>query len=637
MLRYIASGYRNISLIKRSYTTSKNDLFVAISELENLGIKMSHFPSVIAIGPQSSGKSSVLDAHCGIDILPKDMDMSTLKPIYMTTIRDVVPKIIVGDREFNDRNSAAEEVQRLNLNSLVKKISIRIHSPDVYNSHLIDLPGLFYVSKNNPDAPKQIKNMIRDNLKNKNYIPLVVTAGNTDPATNQGLQMVDRFDRSDDAIGVITKMDMVERQKTHVIENMLQNKKYNLGNGYTAVSLRNKSEIDDGMTVAEKIILEAEFFKSKPQFKPCGVMEMRKKISEVQYKHIRGNLDHLIKDIDLEISKLTTSQTFIDKIVNDKQKGLPSKLKFLVEKLVGSSLERSEFEERLKKEFNTRISSSVDSALEITDDNSGIEYSDKGVGIVEYYNKDPTIYKDDTFKDLFSYGMVSPIVINDSTIQDAYIKEMFLAYTLHSINFVIDDPIGKKRVLWNKQLSKYFDNLLQNETIQTVVYKITETMLLDFIYEDIDKNDMLTRSFAEYIIKEIGSEAYENKIKFSIEALVNSEKRPNISVIEIIRNITQLDPEKFKFCNYIFRNHRKVNIEIYGNAWNTAYVRAVSRKLADNCYRNVAVNLLDKMVERLLEVAVDMFNKDNALKEKDKIDAKIKHLNELKTIIAKYL
>ena len=155
-----------------------------------------------------------------------------------------------------------------------------------------------------------------------------------------------------------------------------------------------------------------------------------------------------------------------------------------------------------------------------------------------------------------------------------------------------------------------------------------------------DGTDALTKKFGEYMIKEIGNQAFEEKIKYSITAMINLEKRPQISIFEIIRYIAQMYHKYFTFNNTFvdyYTEKRKLKIEIYGKEWNDAYLKVVSDKIAENCYRNVAVNLLDRMVEKLLEMSFDMFNKENTLREQNKINDKIEKLNEIKSIIELYV
>src|SRR5579885_515464 len=86
----------------RRVSTNTSKLFSAISELDrDYGIKLKSFPKVVVVGPQSSGKSSVIEAICGETILPKAMRMATLKEIHLTTIRSHNKKFKVASKEFN--------------------------------------------------------------------------------------------------------------------------------------------------------------------------------------------------------------------------------------------------------------------------------------------------------------------------------------------------------------------------------------------------------------------------------------------------------------------------------------------------------------------------------------------------------
>ena len=83
--------------------------------------------------------------------------MATMKPTHLTTIRSKEVRFIIGGKEVKTEENARNEIERLNMNSHIKKIDVRIHAPDVYNSYLEDYPGLFFVSKDNPELPKSIK------------------------------------------------------------------------------------------------------------------------------------------------------------------------------------------------------------------------------------------------------------------------------------------------------------------------------------------------------------------------------------------------------------------------------------------------------------------------------------------------
>lgn len=252
----------------------------------------------------------------------------------------------------------------------------------------------------------------------------------------------------------------------------------------------------------------------------------------------------------------------------------------------------------------------------------------------------PDHYKIDGIKEIFSYGLISPIALDSKVIIDTFNKEVELGTAIPMIEPHIDDPLGKKRAQWNRYLSKYFSKLLADDNIHKIIYEITHKALLDYICNDVECVDDITKKFVEHMVTEIGNEAYESKIKYSITAMLNIEKRPQVSIFEIARYLCQMYSEYFTFTGGIFepfqRDNTKLKVEVYGKEWNDAYLRVVSEKLIENCYRNVAVNLLDRMVEKLLEKCIDIFNKDYAQKEQNKVREKTDKLIEIRSIIASY-
>ncbi|QKF93607.1 dynamin superfamily protein [Fadolivirus algeromassiliense] len=647
---YVPRVYRGLRSMPRfnprHYATDTSKLFIAISDLdEKYNIKLKSFPSVVVVGPQSSGKSSVIEAICGETILPKAMKMATMKPMHLTTIRSPEKKFKVGDRELKTEREAADEIDRVNNNTHIQKVNDTIWSPDVYNAILIDLPGLFVVAgKNEADLPKKVKDMSIQHLQDVSNIPLVVHAAPSDPATNHAIKLVGKYGREGDTLGIITKVDMLERQKTSFIEDMLRGDTCPMGHGYCTVVLRNDKDVEAGMTVNDKIKIEKEFFTRVP-LKPSGVPQMRKMISNIQFSRVKEQIPNLIIDIDAQVANLKISQNFLQNLLSNDQKRLASRLRMMIEKLVGSSLDRAEFEDKLKKEFKTIIGKYMEESFNKTEKNIIPKFSTKQIdGNVFSYNinhkSNPSNYKEDGIKELFSYGLVSPVFLDNQTITNTFTKELELALGVPMIDLHIDDPLGKKRAQWNRYLNGYFSRLLSDDNIHKIVHDVTEKLLLEYIYNDVEGTDDLTKKFAEYMIKEIGNEAYESKIKYSITAMLNIERRPQVSIFEVARYISQMYPSYFTFHGKFFesmsRESKRLRLEIYSDEWNEAYLRVVSDKLTENCYRNVAVNLLDRMVEKLLEMCIDMFNKENAIKEQNKVKEKTDKLIEIRNIVASF-
>lgn len=629
---------------KKCKCVDTTKLFVAISDLhDKYNIKLKSFPQIVVIGPQSAGKSSVIESICGETLFPKGMKMATKKPMHLTTINSPKKKFMVGNREFKSDIEAANEIARMNNNNHLQKIFLTIWSPDVYNSYLVDLPGLFVVaSKDEIGLPKKIKDLTCHYLQDPNNIPVIVHSGPSDPATNHAIKLINKFNREVDALGIITKMDMLEKQKTEFIQDMLRGQTYKIGHGYCAVVLRNDNDIEMGKTINDKIKEESEYF-DKIQLQPSGVNQMRKMISDIQYHKIKEQIPNLVMDIDNEISNLNASRNLIFNLLTDDHSTMPSKLRIMIEKLVGSSLDRAEFESNLRLEFKKIIWEYIKESIDPGNKVKSLSTNDIDPNILNYNSlrmSNPIKYKDDNIKELFLYGLLSPVFIDNQTIQETVGNEILLGTTLPMIEFYVDDPLGKKRSKWNKYLSNYFSRLLTDDNIFIIVHDVTERLLLEYICQNSESADDLSKKFAEYMIKEIGNEIYESKIKYTIKSILNIEKRPQVSIFELTRYISQMYPEYFtyqsRFMDLWRRDIKKLRIEVYGDEWNEAYLKVIGDKLAENCYRNVAVNLLDGMVEKLLEMAFDMFNKENAEREQHKIEEKIKKLEDIRSIITSY-
>lgn len=621
-------------------------LLTAISDLKQLGVELNSFPNVTVIGPQSSGKSSVVEAICGKDILPKAMKMSTMKPVHITLIKSSDSKIMVGTREFKTDMDAAEEIKRLNGNDYIQTITVEIYSPDVYNCSLIDLPGLFVVaSDDDAGLPKKVKQITLKYLEDVNTIPVVVHSAPSDAATNQAINLIKKCGKGNQTFMVITKVDQASsgKQKSTHIAKMLSKETYNLGYGAVAVTLRSDTDIEDGKTIAKKIEEEALFFK-KNGLVPSGVPEMRKMISDIQLTKIKDQIPKLLQDIDVAIENTRSSKSFMDDLIGNDQSKLATQLRIMIEKLVGSSSERAIFEDKLKDDFKKVITSHIKELLHVEiKKNYKNKLSDSFVDahILAVNNANmskPSDYTKDAIKELFSYGLLSVVFLDNITLQNATKNEEKLALILPMIELYANDPLGKNRTESNKMLNRCFTKLLKDDSIHKMIRDITEQQLLKYIQEDTDNCDELTRKFAEFMITAIGDEAYESKIKYSITAMLNLEKRPQISLFEIVRYIAQMHPEYFTsegggFVSSMLQSKSKFKLEVYGDDWNMAYLRVVGDKLTENCYRNVAVNLLDQMVTRLLEVCFDMFNKSNVEKQKRKIEEKVIKLEEIRNIV----
>lgn len=219
-------------------------------------------PSIVVIGSQSSGKSSVLEAVVGHEFLPKGSNMVTRRPIELTLIHtrptgkkgDVVefgefPGTGLGP--IRDFRQIQETLRDMNL-AVPKEqavsdvpIELHIHSPHVPDLSMIDLPG--YVQVAGMDQPDELREKIEKLCEqyiapSTNNVILAVCAADVDLANSPALRASRKVDPLGlRTIGVITKMDLIPPDAG---ASILYGNRYPLALGYVGVVAKNpKSSI----------------------------------------------------------------------------------------------------------------------------------------------------------------------------------------------------------------------------------------------------------------------------------------------------------------------------------------------------------------------------------------------------------
>ncbi|KAF3771214.1 hypothetical protein M406DRAFT_272612 [Cryphonectria parasitica EP155] len=205
-------------------------------------------PSIVVIGSQSSGKSSVLEAIVGHEFLPKGSNMVTRRPIELTLIN--TPETNAEYGEFPDlgfKTTDFSSIQRTltDLNLAVPDtecvsddpIRLSIYSRSVPDLSLTDLPGYIQVvGQNQPLELKQKITELCDKYIQSPNVILAISAADVDLANSTALRASRRVDpRGERTIGVVTKMDLVDPVRGAAI---LSDKQYPLRLGYVGVVTR---------------------------------------------------------------------------------------------------------------------------------------------------------------------------------------------------------------------------------------------------------------------------------------------------------------------------------------------------------------------------------------------------------------
>lgn len=203
-------------------------------------------PSIVVIGSQSSGKSSVLESIVGKEFLPKGSNMVTRRPIELTLVNTSGTNDTTADfpalRVYNLKDFTEVKRILMELNMAVptseavsaEPIQLTIKSSRVPDLSLVDLPG--YIQVEAADQPLELKSKIRQlcekYLAEPNII-LAISAADVDLANSSALRASKVADpKGERTIGVITKLDLVDPQKA---KEILSSKKYPLKMGYVGV------------------------------------------------------------------------------------------------------------------------------------------------------------------------------------------------------------------------------------------------------------------------------------------------------------------------------------------------------------------------------------------------------------------
>ncbi|AOW29066.1 hypothetical protein MEM_03544 [Candida albicans L26] len=309
-----------------------------LSSLNHDGIKL---PSIVVIGSQSSGKSSVLESVVGQEFLPKGSNMVTRRPIELTLVN--TPEAAANVAEFPALKmynlTDFQQVQKIlfDLNMAVPAsecisndpIQVTIRSPTVPDLSLVDLPG--YIQVEAADQPIELKTKIRE-LCNRYLEPpnviLAISAADVDLANSAALRASRLADpRGERTIGVVTKLDLVDPEQARKI---LLNKKYPLKLGYVGVitkaphpkasasGLFSRKQVTGYQAFVAQQNFEHTFLKeNKEAFFGCtvGTRNLKKKLMKVLEKTMAASLrpTHLAIQQELEETSYQFKVEFNDR------------------------------------------------------------------------------------------------------------------------------------------------------------------------------------------------------------------------------------------------------------------------------------------------------------------------------------
>ncbi|KAL8543638.1 hypothetical protein ACS0TY_004275 [Phlomoides rotata] len=286
--------------IVSSYDRRIRPLLDAIDRLRHLKIMQEgiQLPTIVVVGDQSSGKSSVLESLAGIS-LPRGQGICTRVPLIMRLQNhpNLEPELSleyggrsvptdeehVADAIVRDTDEIAGHGKGISNNPLtliVKKNGV----PDLT---MVDLPGITRVPVHGQpeNIYEQISEIIMEFIKPEESILLNVLSASVDFSTCESIRMSQRVDKSGQrTLAVVTADDV------------------NIGLGYICVRNRIGDESYEEARAEEKRLFENHPQLSKISKSMVGVPVLAQKLVQVQAALIVRCLPDIVQKINEKLS-----------------------------------------------------------------------------------------------------------------------------------------------------------------------------------------------------------------------------------------------------------------------------------------------------------------------------------------------
>ncbi|KAL3520570.1 hypothetical protein ACH5RR_018719 [Cinchona calisaya] len=340
------------SPIVSSYNDKIRPLLDCIDKLRNLQIMQEgiQLPTIVVVGDQSSGKSSVLESLAGIS-LPRGQGICTRVPLIMrlqshpnphpellleykgkavkTDEARVSDAIILATDEIAGKSKG---ISNTPLTLIVKKNGV----PDLT---MIDLPGITRVPVHEQpeDIYEQVSAIIMEYITPEESIILNVLSATVDFTTCESIRMSKRVDKTGKrTLAVVTKVD---KAPEGLLEKITADD-VNVGLGYICVRNRIGNESYEEARAEEAILFNSHPLLSSICKCMVGIPILGQKLVQIQATIISKCLPDIIRKIN---DKLVTNMAALEK--------LPQKLTSVAEAAVTFMRIISSAKESLRKTF----------------------------------------------------------------------------------------------------------------------------------------------------------------------------------------------------------------------------------------------------------------------------------------------
>nr|GMD13181.1 dynamin-related protein 4C-like [Ipomoea batatas] len=301
--------------IVSSYNDRIRPLLDCVDKLRHLKIMQEgiQLPTIVVVGDQSSGKSSVLESLAGIS-LPRGQGICTRVPLIMrlknvpnlgepelhlefngkivpTDEESVAEAIVLATEEVAGRGKG---ISHAPLTLTVKKCGV----PDLT---MVDLPGITRVPVHGQpeDIYEQISNIIMEYITPEESIILNVLSASVDFSTCESIRMSQKVDKTGErTLAVVTKAD---RSPEGLLEKVTADDVH-IGLCYVCVRNRIGEESYEEARMEEAKLFQSHPFLSKIEKSMVSIPVLAQKLVRIQANIISKCLPEIVRKINDKLS-----------------------------------------------------------------------------------------------------------------------------------------------------------------------------------------------------------------------------------------------------------------------------------------------------------------------------------------------
>ncbi|KAJ4783447.1 Interferon-induced GTP-binding protein Mx1 [Rhynchospora pubera] len=334
-----------------SYNNNIRPLLDAVDRLRNLKVTEEgiQLPTIVVVGDQSSGKSSVLESLAGIS-LPRGQGICTRVPLIMRLQGDSNTTKPSMHLEYGGKtvptsedeitaaiNTATVEIAGAGKGISGKPITLVVKKKSVPDLTLVDLPGITRVPvEGQPsDIYEQISKIIREYIAPQESIILNVLSATVDFPTCESIRMSRQVDQlGERTLAVVTKSD---KAPEGLLEKVTVDD-VRIGLGYVCVRNRIGDETYKQARVEEERLFTSHPLLSRIDKSMIGIPVLAERLTQIQASIIAKCLPDIVKKINEKLNRSMSELNSMPQNLSTIADALKAVIRII--KLVRESLEK---------------------------------------------------------------------------------------------------------------------------------------------------------------------------------------------------------------------------------------------------------------------------------------------------------